>query len=429
MGYELAIIFVLVLANGLFAGAEIAVLTVRPAHLHAAATDRSARAVAALRDQPERFLATVQIGITVIGAAAAVFGGATLAADLAQAFVHLGMGAYAEEVAFACVIAVVSWMSLVFGELVPKSLALRFSRGYAFAIARPLLQLARLMRPLVWFLTVCSNAVLRVFGDRTTFIESRVSRDELRQLVEDAAKVGSMHPQTSVIAARALSFEDVTVAELMVPRASIVALGRGATTAAIRRTILEQGHSRMPVFDGDLDHVVGYVVARDLLALAWEGDLLVFDDILRPAYVVDEQARAIDVLRELQRRRIQMAFVRDEHGGLAGVVTIEDLVEELVGDIFSEGEDAEPAIVWGSDGTAVVPATVQVRRLNRELELRVPAGRDRTTVAGVCMALALGIPEVGQRLVAEDGTVLEVIDASPRRVRRVRIRRGPSPAA
>lgn len=424
--YELVVIMLLVLANGLFSGAEIAILSVPPAQLQHGARrrDRGALAVQELRGQPERFLATVQIGITVVGAAAGAFGGATLAADLAPVLADVGLGTYADELAFALVIALVSWLALVFGELVPKSLALRYSRGYAFAMARPLLGLARLARPLVWFLTFCSNAVLRVFGDRTTFTEARVSREELRQLVEDAARVGSVHPEASQIATRALAFEDVTVAELMVPRQRVIALSRGAPVAELRRVILEQGHSRMPIYDGSPDHVIGYVVARDLMALTWEPGLLVLDDIVRPACEVAAQARAVDVLRQMQRRRVPMAFVRGERGELAGLVTLEDLIEELVGDIFTEDEGDEPAIAWEPDGTALVDATMQVRRVNRELGVALPAGPDRTTLAGVCLVLADGVPAGGQQLAAEDGTVLEVVEASPRRVRKVRLRRG-----
>ncbi|MBZ0236738.1 MAG: hemolysin family protein [Deltaproteobacteria bacterium] len=419
----------LVLANGLFAGAEIAILSVRAPQLASGvrAGDRSALAVKTLRDRPERFLATVQIGITVIGAAAGAFGGATLAEDLALALAGLGAGAYANDIAFALVIALISWLSLVFGELVPKSLALRFSRTYAYSIARPLLGLSSLMRPLVWFLTACSNVVLRVFGDRTTFTESRLSRDELRQLVEDAAKVGSVTAHSGEIAMRALGFDDVRVAELVVPRNQVTAVRRGAPAEEIRRLLLEEGHNRMPVYDGDLDHVVGYIVARDFLSLAWESDLIVFDDILRPAYFVDAGARAVDVLRELQRRHIQMAIVTSEQRDFLGLVTIEDLLEEIVGDIFSETEQGDAAIRWDADGSVVLPGTVQVRRVNRALGLHVPVGPDRTTMAGVCIALALGIPAPGQRLVCEDGTRLEVVDATARRVRRVRVFRGEAP--
>jgi putative hemolysin len=423
MAYELLIIAVLVMINGLFAGAEIAVLTLRPAQiLQDSKRHRAGLAVQALRAQPERFLATVQIAITVVGAGAGAFGGVALAADLAPVLERAGLGRYSDEIAFAAVIAIVSWASLVFGELVPKSLALRYSRAYALLIARPLLLLSRIGAPLVWFLTLCSNLVLRVFGDRTNFMESRVSRDELREMVEHAAKDGAVHPETSEIAARALAFEDVRVAEIMVTRERIVALDRRAALPDIRRVILEEGHDRMPVYDGTLDHVVGYVIARDILILAWESQLLIFEDILRPPLTVQHDGRAVDVLREMQRRRTPIAIILDGDGKVAGLVTIEDLIEELVGDIFSEDDD-EPIAAWGPDATAIVPGTAPVRLVNRALDIDLPVRPGRSTIAGVCLALAQDVPARGEQHTADDGTVLEVIDATPRRVRTVRVHR------
>ncbi|MBE7451018.1 MAG: HlyC/CorC family transporter [Kofleriaceae bacterium] len=420
---EIFLILALILANGLFAGAEIAVLSVRKTRLseYIRRQDRRALAVKALRDQPERFLATVQIGITLVGTAAAAFGGASVAGALAEVLRDAGAGRYAEEVAMALVIAGIAFLGLVVGELVPKSLALRYSDRYSFLIARPLLGLSHLMRPLVWFLTVCSNAVLKLFGDRTTFTETRLSRDELQELVEEAAKTGSVDPRASEIASRALEFEGVRVGELMVPRNRVVALRRGSTSEEVQRVILEEGHSRMPVYDGTIDNIVGYVVARDVLALAWEKGLIVLEDIVRPAYVVTEPTRALDLMREMQRRRVQMAVVTDEHGGLAGLVTIEDLVEELVGDIFSEDDKPDTILVREPEGTALVQGHAPVRKVNRELDLDLPVGADRTTIAGLCMSLAQAIPQAGERLTTENGTVLEVVESSPRRVRKVRI--------
>ncbi len=213
----------------------------------------------------------------------------------------------------------------------------------------------------------------------------------------------------------------MTVAEVMVPRNRVVALKRGAPAEEIQRAILEEGHSRMPVYEGTIDNIVGYVVARDVLALAWEQGLVQFADILRPPYVVGERTRALDLLREMQRRRVQMAVVTDEHAGLAGLVTIEDLIEELVGDIFSEDDEPEKLVEREASGTAIAQGWAPVRKVNRALDLDLTVGADRTTIAGLCMSLAHSIPQAGERLTTEDGTILEVIEASPRRVRRVRI--------
>jgi len=420
MGTEILIVLGFLLANGLFAGAEIAVLSVRKTRLSEFIRRRDKRALAVkkLRDEPERFLATVQIAITTVGTAAAAFGGARLEHSLRPKFEAIGLGATTSLLA---VIILIVFLELVVGELIPKSLALRYSDRYSFFVARPLSALAQVVRPLVWFLTITSNIVLRFFGDKTTFTESRLSRDELQQLVEEAAKTGSVDPRASEIASRALGFGEVTVAEVMVPRTRVVALRRDAPTDEVQRVILEEGHSRMPVYDGSIDNIVGYVVARDVLALAWERGLLVLEDILRPPHKVPESTRALDLLREMQRRRTQMAIVVDDHGGLSGLVTTEDLIEELVGDIMSEDDVPEQFFTREPAGTILVQGWASVRKVNRDLHLDLPVGKDRTTIAGLCMSLAQAIPQAGERLTTDNGTVLEITEASPRRVRRVRV--------
>ena len=177
----------------------------------------------------------------------------------------------------------------------------------------------------------------------------------------------------------------------------------------------------MPILDGELDRIVGYVVARDVLALAWEQSLIALDDIMRPLIYVPLSARIGSVLREMQAKQIQIAVVVDEHSGTAGLVTIEDLLEELVGDIFGENDLPEQTLRMEADGTALVPGWVPTRKVNRMLHTTLPIARESTTIAGLCMTLALTVPPIGSKLAAPDGTLLEIVDASPRRVRMVRV--------
>jgi len=381
-----------------------------------------------LRDEPERFLATVQVGVTIVGATAAAFGGAALAGRLAPYVARLPLlGTHAESISLALVVAIVSFLTLVLGELVPKSLALRSSERYALLVGRPLLALSGLARPVVWLLTAASNVVLRPFGDRTTFTEARLSVEEIEQLVEEAGKAGALDAPTAEITSRALAFRDLTAADVMVPRSRITALPRIATPEELKRLLLEEGRSRMPVYDGSLDEIIGYVVAKDLAAMAWERQLIVLQDLLRPVLFVPESARAVQVLRELQRRRTQIAVVVDEHGGVAGMLTLEDLVEELVGEIVGEREQPEALFESEPGGTSLVRGDAPIRELNRALHLDLPEGDGYTTIAGLCIALAGAVPERGTRLQTPDGTQLEVLEASPRVVRVVRLR--PAPAA
>jgi putative hemolysin len=420
-----AIILALVLANGVFAGAEIAIISLRKTRLAQLVDEgrASARAVKRLRDEPERFLATVQVGITIVGSTAAAFGGAALAGRLSPYLERLPiLRPYAQPVALAIVVAIVSFLSLVLGELVPKSIGLRASERYALLVARPLLALSELARPLVWLLTAASNLVLRPFGDRTTFSEARLSVEEIEQLVDEAGKAGALDAPTAEIASRALAFRDLTAGDVMVPRSRVVALPRSASQEELRRMLLEEGRSRMPVYDGTLDEIVGYVVAKDLAAMAWERQLIVLEDLVRPVLFVPATAKAVHVLREMQRRRTQIAVVVDEHGGVAGLLTLEDLVEELVGDIVGEQEQPEALFQPEPGGTTLVRGDAPIRELNRALDLDLPEGEGYTTVAGLCIALAGSVPERGARLHSPDGSQIEVVDASPRVVRLVRLR-------
>jgi putative hemolysin len=424
VAFEILVILALVVVNGLFSGAEIAIVGLRRTRLSQLVAEGhgSARAVQRLRDRPETFLATVQIGITVVGATAAAFGGAALAERLAPSFEVLPwLAPYAAEISLGLVVALVSSLSLVLGELVPKSLALRSAERYALAAARPLLALSTLARPLVWLLTAASNLVLRPFGDRTTFTESRVSVEEIEQLVDEAGRAGTLDEPTAEITSRALAFRELTAGEVMVPRSRMVALPRDASRDDLRRMLLEEGRTRMPVYGASLDDLVGYVHAKDLAAMAWERDLIVLQDLLRPLHFVPSTARAVNVLREMQRRRTQLAVVVDEHGGVAGMVTVEDLVEELVGEIVGEQEQPEPLVRTEPGGTALVRGDAPIRDVNRELELELPEGEGFTTVAGLCVSLAGIVPERGTRLRAPDGTDIEVVEATPRLVRTVRL--------
>jgi putative hemolysin len=421
---ELIVILTLILANGVLSGAEIAVVSLRRTRVEQLLDEKrtGAEALAGLRAQPERFLATVQIGITVIGTTAAAFGGSALARHIQPLIARIDwMASEAEPIALALVVASISYLSLVLGELVPKSLALRVGESYALLMARPLRWLSAAANPLVVLLTATSNLILKPFRDRTNFMEARLSREELQQLVAEAAKTGTVDQHAGEIASRAIAFDRLTLADVVIPRDRIDALPRRASGEQIHRFVLEERRSRIPVYDGRPDNLVGYVSAKDIISIAWEGKLVVLEDLLRPLRMFAETTPAIDVLRAMRRERIRIAAAVDEHGGVSGLVTFEDLVEELVGDVFSEHEEARPPIVAAPDGSATVRGDVPLREVNRALGLSLPEEDGAGTVAGLATNLAGGLPNRRARLAAHDGTVLEVIDVGAHSVRSVRI--------
>lgn len=425
MIYELLVMIGLILLNGVFAGAEIALIALRRTRLRelAASGSRRARAALALKDQPERLLATVQIGITAVGATAAAYGGNTFAVDLAPALEGLGFGEFANDAAFVTVVLIITFLSVVLGELVPKSLALQSAEAYGLLVSPPLLGLARLMRPLVWVLTTTANAVLRLFRDHTTFTEARHSPEELQQFVEDATASGALHAHAGEIASRAFDFAEINVGAVMVPRRQVRALDASATREEMLGFLREGGHARYPVYEGSLDGVIGYVVAREALAALASAPDVDLRSLVRPVHYFPENTVAVAALRELQRLRSHLALVVDELGAVVGLVTIEDLVEELVGEIVSEHDEAPPLVVPEPDGSYLVQGAAAVHEVNRALGLELPEGETWDTIGGLCIAQRGWIPQAGDCFEFGDGVSLEVSDVSPRRVKTVRIRR------
>lgn len=422
---ELAVILALVFANALFAGAEIALVAVRTTRLEELADQGvgAARAALALKRQPERLLATIQVGITVIGSTAAAMGGASVADRITPLIATVPwLHDSADEIALGIVIATISYLSIVIGELVPKSIALRSAETYALLVARPLLALSALVKPIVTGLTLSSNLVLRPFGDRTTFSETRYSAEEIQQLVEEGKKAGSLNPHAAEIASRALDFPELTAEEVMVPRHELVMLPLAAPMEEIHRIIIQRPHTRLPVFDESPDDIVGYVNVKDLATRSWEHGEISLKDVMRPPHFVPTSKRSVDLLTEMRKLHLPMAIVIEEQGGLAGLITLEDLIEELVGKIVTEHGSDVQRYTRDRDGSWVVSGASPIRELNRELNLGLPEEGDWNTLAGLFIHRAGHIPKAGELAKLADGTVLEVMEASPRRIRTLRVR-------
>jgi putative hemolysin len=422
MVLNVGIVAALLVLHGVLAGSEIAVVSLRKTRLRQLVDAGRAGAVDALRRHPERFLATVQVFITIIGTLISSRGTPTFQAILRPALDAVGIPpAFAEGIAYAGGVAIISFSLLVVGALVPKSLALRASEPYALIVGRPLLFLSSVARPVVWLLEASSNVFLRLFDDKTSFMESRLSPEEIAQLLEEAGRTGSLDARASDIAVRAIAFEGLTAADVMVPRNRVVTISKAATVDELKKVFLSENHQRVPVTQEDRpDDIVGYVAARDLLTASLTGVAVNMDELMRPAKFFPESMKATDVLKDLQAARAQMAIVVDELGGMAGLLTMEDLLEELVGEIWSEGERSVPSPMRTMrDGSALVLGAVPIRDVNRALNINLPEGDLWTTLAGYCIALSGRIPESGARLVAEDGTILEIMESSARRVRSV----------
>ncbi|MGZ3450207.1 MAG: hemolysin family protein [Polyangiales bacterium] len=422
-GAQVAVIVALTLANGFFAGAEIAMLAVRRGRLAERADEgsRGARLALNLRAQPERFLATVQVGITLIGATAAAFGGATIASELRDPLIHLGVSPeLATKLALGIVVLAVSSLSIVLGELVPKSLALRHAERFT-TIAAPILSaVAWFAAPIVWFLTATSNLLLRPFGDHTTFGETRLSPEELQQLVEEAATEGTVDRHASELASRALDLPTLPVDAVRVPRGDVVSIRRTHLREDLLAALGRAPHQRYPVVGENLEDATGYLVVHDVAALLAQEDSDLAAHV-RPIEFVPETRRALEVMREMQNAGTHLALVIDEQGMVTGLLTLQDMLEELVGEILSEGEHAHHALERAEGGSVIAKGTARLREVNRALDLDLPEKMGVTTVGGLMVATLGRIPTQGTRVEIE-GNGFEVLEASPRRVLSVRIR-------
>jgi len=426
---QFAVLLGLTAINAFFSGAEIAILSVRKSRLRELADEGSTRAKSALalRQKPEQFLATVQVGITVVGASAGAFGGVVLEQPVAEALRSIGAGAWADRLALALVVAIVSALSIVLGELVPKSLALRSSDRFALLAAPVLLLLSRVAAPVIAVLTAASNIFLRPFHDRTNFVESRLSREELRQLVEEATDAGSMDAQAGEIAARAIDLGDLSVGAVMVPRGAIASLDVGASVGEVRAMLRDRPYSRYPLTDGATENVLGYVMARELFTQLLENRL----DLRAAARQVPyfpEQTRAVEVLRKLQTSRTHIGIVVDELGSVAGLVSVEDLAEEVLGEIFAEHETPSGVVQPDGANTFLALGTAPVHEVNRELGTDLPTGPGFSTLAGLILNQERAIPAAGARISLPGGLEAEVVEATSQRIRRIRLRLPQGPA-
>jgi putative hemolysin len=266
--------------------------------------------------------------------------------------------------------------------------------------------------------------VLRVFGDSTTFTEARVSPDEIQHMVDEAERSGSVRAGSGEILSRAIDFGSLSAADVMVHRRFVVGLPIDADANRVRDVMLKHKHRRLPVYEKSIDNVLGYLSWRDVMSKVWSAEPVVVRDLMRPVHFVPETLSALSLLQQMQQNRAHMAIALEEHGGMAGIVTLEDLVEELVGEIFSEHDPIEQGATRREpDGAVVVQANMTIRDVNRAFDVDLPDEGDWYTVGGLCTHLADGrIPNKGERFGLPDGTAIEIIDSSQRRVRTVRLR-------
>ncbi|HSL33058.1 MAG TPA: hemolysin family protein [Candidatus Limnocylindrales bacterium] len=421
---ELLFIVILIFLNAIFVAAEIALVTVRRTRVDQLVDEgrRGARRVRELTSQPGRFLAVIQLGITFIGFLAAAFAGASLARGLEDAFQTIpALEPYAAALGLLIVTALLSFVTIVFGELVPKTLALARPERYALVLAGPVDLLGRILRPIVWALERVTALVNRVLGVGD-IDQNQISTEELKLLVERGGEQGILEAEEEQMIHAVIELGDRRVHEVMVPRIAIAAVPASATIDEAIATIVEHGHSRLPVYEESVDEIVGILYAKDLLPFLREsaGARPELRSLLRAPVYIPESMTVDDLLHEFQRRKVHIAIVLDEYGGTAGLVTIEDLLEEIVGEIQDEYDVEEPMVVQLSDDEARVDGRASVDDLGDlfDTELGLEDEDEYDTVGGLIYHRVGGIPSPGDQIVV-DGLTLTVESTDGRRVGKV----------
>jgi putative hemolysin len=423
---EMAFIFLLILVNGFFSGAEIAVVSVRRSRIDQLIEEgrAAARVVARLKDESDRFLATVQIGVTVVGALASAVAGASaieyLAPILRQSDIAF-FRRWGESLAIGAVVVVISYLSLVLGELVPKSLALRYPEQIACAVARPLDCFSRMFGVAVKVLTASSNILLFFSGTGARSTEDLVSEEEVKYLIREGAEKGVFDDTEKEFIHSVFEFADTSVREVMTPRADVMALEVQTPCAEALRQMEESGFSRMPVYEEDLEHIIGIVHIKELLRAQGQGQAASLRNFLHPAYFVPDSMQISHLLRELQVRRAHMAIVVNEFGTVVGIATIEDILEEIVGEIRDEFDvDEEQPVQELREGVLLVEGGVALSDLKERYGLPFEEAPDYRTIAGFLLARLERIPKGGETVIHE-GYRVTVVNMEGRRIEKVRI--------
>ena len=422
--FDLAILAGLILVNGVFSMSELAIVSARTSRLRLAADkgSRAAKTALSLAHEPGKFLATVQIGITLVAVVAGAFSGATLGGPVAERLARLGLEpGTAENASLALVIGLTTFFTLVVGELVPKQIALRAAVPIALVMARPMALFARVAAPIVWLLDTSSSLILSALRIHHRG-EHRLTAEELQMIFAEATRTGVIEEGERAILSGVMRLGDRAVRELMTPRTVIDWLDARASDAEIREALSRSPHSLLPVADGSVDKVLGVVKAREVLALLLAGKPVRLQRLMKKPAVVPDQLDAMDALRILQGSGLGMAMVHDEYGHLDGIVTPADLLTAMAGTFASlQDEGDEPELLEREDGSLLISGAMGADAMADRLSIDLPDDREFATAAGYVLYMLKRLPHEGEHF-TDQGWRFEVVDMDGRKIDKLLVR-------
>ena len=415
---DVIVILALILLNAVLAMSELAVVSSRDARLKAMARSgsRGAQVALDLAADPGRFLSTVQTGITLIAVFAGAYSGTNLGEPTAQRVEQLGLDPQtARQVGFTLVIVLVTYVSLVIGELVPKQLALRSPEPIAAAVSRPMLWLSRISAPVVWALDRTSALVFHLLGlNRES--DKAVTAEELHLVVAEAKTAGVLEESERAIISGVVRLADRPVREVMTPRTDVDWIDISASGEALRKALKETPHSRIPVAEGSVDTIVGVVQVRDLLEAMLDKKPLNLRRLARSAPVIPDLMDAMDALAVLRSADVPLALVHDEYGHFDGIVTPGSIIAALAGAFHHDIEEGEePDIVERDDGSYLLSGAASADVLSDRLGIQLPQDRDFSTIAGFALEVLKHLPEIGEKF-SHDRWTFEIVDMDGRKI-------------
>jgi putative hemolysin len=413
------IVVVLIIINGLLAMSELAVVSARPARLRGMADQGNTGAATAIKlaEDPGKFLSSVQIGITLVGILSGAFSGATLGLRLTDWLKSAGVaGSVADVLGVGVVVVLITYTSLILGELVPKQIALRDAEGVAARVAPAMKLIAAVGSPVVWLLDVSGKLVLRLLG-QSGESEEKVTEEEVKTIIAEATTAGVIESDEHSMISGVMRLADRSARGLMTPRLDVDVLDLSDDSDEIRKTILSTHRSRLLVQDGDSDSIIGVVAIKDIIGVFANGLPLELRKFVQPVPVVMEHADALDVVRAIRNSTVHMALVVDEYGHFEGIVTSGDILEVITG-VFQEETGDDPALVKRDDGSYLVAGWMPVDEFGERLKVTIPRGAKYETVAGYVLSVINRLPAVGETF-EHNGWKFEVVDLDGRRIDKV----------
>lgn len=426
MWLEIFLICIFIFVNGFFAASEIAVVTMRRSRIKKLIEDgvKNAESLNKLREHPDKFLATIQIGVTTAGALASAIGGAIAVATISPILKEVPVpliSASSDAIAIGVVVLVVTYLSLVFGELIPKSLALAYPERVSLTISPFVEKFSKLANIFVYILTISTNFLLKPFGKKAFNRREYISEEELKLLLEEGRKQGIFEPEEKELIHGVFEFTDTSVKEVMIPSPKMVTLKTSMSFEEIISVISEEEFSRYPLIGKDINDIRGIVYAKEFFNLLSKGDKdkIGIRRATKPALFIPETMKISNLLREMQKKRVHMAIVIDEYGAVSGLVTLEDLLEEIVGEIRDE-YDTESPVTKLPDGSFIIDPSISTRDLQDDYDMTIPESTEYETLGGFIITHLQRIPKCGDTIEIEKMR-LKVVEMVEQRISKVKM--------